>query len=91
MNLFQVIICKYFKSSSLLKKLKGNKNLVNAHPDKGNGVVIMNRKQYDKVIYDILEDNSEFKKLKKDPTLIKEGQLKQFVRTSKKTKVSFMK
>ena len=91
MNLFQVIICKYFKSSSLLKKFKGNKNLVNAHPDKGNGVVIMNRKQYDKVIYDILEDNSEFKKLKKDPTLIKEGQLKQFVRTSKKNKVSFMK
>ena len=51
----------------------------------------MNRKQYDKVIYDILEDNSEFKKLKKDPTLIKEGQLKQFVRTSKKNKVPFMK
>ena len=71
MNLFQVIICKYFKSSSLLKKLKGNKDLVNARPDKGNGVVIM--------------------KLKKDPTLIKEGQLKQFVRTSKKNKVPFMK
>ena len=41
----------------------------------------MNRKQDDKVMCDILEANNRFKKLKKDPTLIKEGQLKRFYRT----------
>ena len=34
----------------------------------------MNRKDYDKAMCDILENNSKFRKLKKDPTLLKEGQ-----------------
>ena len=42
----------------------------------------MSQKDYDKAMYDIL-DNSKFKKLKKDPTLLKEGQLR-FIRTLKK-------
>ena len=40
----------------------------------------MNRKGYDKAMYDILDGNSKFKKLKKDPILLKEGQLR-FIRT----------
>ena len=62
------------KKHRILKKLKGNKDKVITHPDKGNGVVIMNRKDYDKAMCDILENNSKFRKLKKDPTLLKEGQ-----------------
>ena len=46
----------------------------------------MNRKDHDKAMYDILENNSKFKKLKKDPTLLKEGQLQRFIRTLKKTR-----
>ena len=44
----------------------------------------MNRKDYDKAMCDILEENSKFRKLKKDPTLLKEGQLQRFIRTLKK-------
>ena len=38
------------KKHRILKKLKGNKDKVITHPDKGNGVVIMNRKDYDKAM-----------------------------------------
>ena len=69
------------KKHGILKKLRGNKDIVTTHPDKGNGVIIMNRKDYDKAIFDILENNSKFKKLKKDPTLLKEGQFQRFIRT----------
>ena len=41
-------------------------------------------KECDKAMYDILENNSTFKKLKKDPTLLKERQLQRFIRTLKK-------
>ena len=61
------------KKHRILKKLKGNKDKVITHPDKGNGVVIMNRKDYDKAMCDILENSSKFRKLKKDPTLLKKG------------------
>ena len=62
------------KKRGILKKLRENKDIVITHPDKGNGVVIMNRKDHDKAMCDILENNSKFRKLKKDPTLLKEGQ-----------------
>ena len=38
------------KKHRILKKLKGNKDKVITHPDKGNGIVIMNRKDYDKAM-----------------------------------------
>ena len=44
----------------------------------------MNRKDYDKTIYDMLENNSKIKKLKTDPTLLKEGQLQCFIINLKK-------
>ena len=59
------------KKHGILKKLRENKNIVITHPDKGTGVVIMNRKHYDKAMYDILENNSTFKKIKKRSNLIK--------------------
>ena len=42
----------FVKRLDTLKKLKGNKDLVITHPDKGNGVVIINRKGYDNVMYE---------------------------------------
>ena len=47
----------------------------------------MNRKEYDKAMYDILEHNSKLKKIKKYPTLSKEGQLQRFIRSLKKQSV----
>ena len=71
------------KKHGILKKVREDKDIVITYPGKGKGVVIMNRKDYDKALYDILDSNSKFKKLKKDPTLLKEGQLR-FIRTLKK-------
>ena len=78
------------KKHGILNKVRGNKDIVISHPGKRNGVVIMNRKDNDKAICDILENNSKFKRLKKDPTLLKEGQLQCFIRTFK-NKTSLMK
>ena len=44
----------------------------------------MNRKDHDKTMHDILENNRKIKKLKADPTLLKEGQLQCFIITLKK-------
>ena len=38
-------------------------------PDKGNGVVILDRKLYDNAIQEIISDTSKFEKLNEDPTL----------------------
>ena len=38
-------------------------------PDKGNGVVILDRKLYDNAIQEIISDTSKFKKLNEDPNL----------------------
>ena len=82
--------CHQFQLLKLIflppKKLQVNKDLAITHPGKVNGVVIMNRKDYRKAVNDILEDNGKFKKLKRDPTLLKEGQLQRFIRTLKKTR-----
>ena len=56
------------KKHGILKKVRQNKDIVITYPGKGKGVVIMNRKDYVKAMYDILDSNSKFKKLKKDPT-----------------------
>ena len=72
------------KQTKVLKKLNLNTNIVISKPDKGNGVVILNRSDYDKMILDILNDSSKFKKLPNDPTLLREGQLQRFLLTLKK-------
>ena len=38
-------------------------------PDKGNGVVVMNKKIYLEKMYQILADESKFKKLSNDRTI----------------------
>ncbi|XP_057308273.1 uncharacterized protein LOC130646150 [Hydractinia symbiolongicarpus] len=71
------------KKHGILKKLKKN-NIVILKPDKGNGIVILDRKDYEKGILDIILDTTKFKKLDEDPTLKREGQLQRFLRNLKK-------
>ena len=47
--------------------------------DKGNGVVVLNRVDYDNGLLEILNDESKFKLLNEDPTIKREGQLKRFL------------
>ena len=51
-------------------------------PDKGSGVVILDRKLYDNAIQEII-DTSKFEKLNEDPTLKCEASLERFLRKMK--------
>ena len=67
----------------VLNKLRNNKDILITRPDKGNGVVILDRRFYMSNIYDIVNDESKFLKLSSDPTLGREGKLQRFLRILK--------
>ena len=48
-------------------------------PDKGNEVVILDRKLYNHAIEEIISDTSKLKKLNEDPTLKREASLQHFL------------
>ena len=58
-----------------LQNLTKNKDIIITKPNKGNGVVILDRKLYDYAIQKIISDTSFFKKLDEDPTLNHEASL----------------
>ena len=68
----------------ILKNLKNNRDIVICKPDKGNGVVIVERKNYDEALLSIINDTSKFEKLKEDPTRKREASLQRFLRKLKK-------
>ena len=72
------------KKHKILKKLRKNENIVIMRPDKGNGVVIMDKSVYVEKMLELLSDRTKFKCLKDDPTILREGQLQRFMRDLKK-------
>ena len=72
------------KKHGILKRLKNNKDIVIIRPDKGSGVVILNRCDYDNMMYEIINDKDKFQELNTDPTLKREGQLQRFLLKLKK-------
>ncbi len=75
------------KKHGILKKLRNNENIIICKPDKGNGVVIIDKVVYINKMLDLLNDPSKFKKLETDPTLRREGQLQRFLRNLKGSKL----
>ena len=71
------------RKHGILKKLRTRKETVTVRPDKGNGVVVLDRDIYDRKILEIINDTEKFKKLKDNPTLTREGQLQSFLRKIK--------
>ena len=67
----------------VLRNLRKNKDIVITKPDKGNGVVILDRKLYNNAIEEIISDTSKFEKLNEDPTLKREASLQRFLRKLK--------
>ena len=55
-----------------------NKDIFITKPDKGNGVIILDRKLYNNAIEEIISGTSEFEKLCEDPTLKYEASLQCF-------------
>ena len=62
-----------------MKPSKKSKDIIITKPDKGNGVVILDRKLYNNAIQKIISDISRFKKLNEDPTLKREASLQRFL------------
>ena len=89
-HLAQNYISSYRPSSTDLKKhrilrtLKNNHNIIILKPDKGDGVVILDRNIYLDSCFNILNDKSKFKLLDNDPTLLRQGRLKRFISQLKK-------
>ena len=67
-----------------MKSLRGNQNIVILKPDKGNGVVVLDRATYDESILNLITDSSKFNNLNCDPTLSREGKLQRLLRKLKK-------
>ena len=72
------------KKHNILKKLRQNKDIVITRPDKGNGVVILNRKDYNDMMYEILSDITKFKQIDKDLTISRESKLQRALLSLKK-------
>ena len=55
---------------NISKRLQENKNIVILITNKGCETVILDREEYVKKMYAIINDTSKFKKLHSDPTLL---------------------
>ena len=75
---------KTLEKHKILKRLQKNKDIVITKPDKGNGVVILDRTEYSKMVYEIVNDSSKFKKLEGDKTVSRETKLQKFLLKLKK-------
>ena len=62
----------------VLQNLSKNKDIIIMKPDKGNGLVTLDRKPYNNVIEEIISDTSKLEKLNEDPTLKREASLQRF-------------
>ena len=71
----------------VLRNLRKNKDVIITKPDKGNGVVILDRKLYNNAIQEIISDTSKFEKLNEDPTLKREASLQCFLHKLKQKKL----
>ena len=60
---------RILRQHCVIRNLRKNKDIVVTKPDKGNGVVILDRKLYNNAIEEIISDSSKFEKLNEDPTL----------------------
>ena len=72
------------KKFSTLHSLSKNKSIIITRPDKGRGVVIMNRADYVQKMNTILDDRSTFTIINHDPTLDNEAELIRFLLLLKK-------
>ena len=71
------------KKHRILKRLYKNNNIVILRPQKGDGVVIIDREVYIQKIFEIIKGRTKLKELSTDSTALREGQLHRFLRSMK--------
>ena len=70
---------RILRQHRVLRNLRRNKDLVITKLDKGNGVVILDRKLYSNAVEEIISDTSKFEKLNEVPFLKHEASLQCFL------------
>ncbi|CAF1274644.1 unnamed protein product [Didymodactylos carnosus] len=63
------------KYRGILKALASDKSIIIYKPDKGRGIVILDRAEYIEKMNDIVSDTKTFRKITFEPTISKEGKL----------------
>ena len=74
---------KDIKRHKILRELRLNNNIVVLKPDKVNGVVVLNKSDYNPGLRKIIDDQTKFKPLENDPTAQREAMLQRFLRKLK--------
>ena len=74
---------RILRQHRVFRHLRKNKDIAITKPDKGNRVVILDRKLYNNAIEEIISDPSKFGKLNEDPNLKREASLQRFLRKLK--------
>ena len=69
----------YYFNIASYETLEKIKISLKTKPDKGNGVVILDRQRCDNATHQIISDTSKFEKLNEDPTLKREASLQRFL------------
>ena len=64
--------------------MRNNNDIIIVKPDKGNGVIVLDKKVYIESLMGILSDSTKFRKINSDVTTKKEGMLQRFLRDLKK-------
>ena len=68
----------------ILKKLRNDKEIVILRPDKGGGILVLNRRDYEKSTKNVINDQTKFKSLLEDAIIKRESKLQRFLRKLKK-------
>ena len=75
---------RVLRQHRVLKSLRQNNDIIICKPDKGNGIVILDRKMYEDGILELISDKKKFKEVKEDPTKSKERSLQNYLRVLRK-------
>ena len=71
----------------MLQKLRSQKDIIITHPDKGNGIVILNRSAYIKSMMELISHKKKFEKLTHNPTIKREQALQRTLRKLNKKNI----
>ena len=71
----------------ILKKLCNDQEIVILIPDKESSVVVLNHRDSEKSIKNLINDKTKFKELSEDATIKRESKLQHFLRTLKNNNV----
>ena len=69
---------RILRQHCVVRNYRKNKDIVITKPNKGHGLVMLDRKLYNNTIEEIISDTSKFKKLSEYPTLKCEASLQHF-------------